>query len=490
MMRVFCVFMFVALVFGAEAEEVRFEARVEAVSLIPDPARSDYKDCLFALKVAPRVPPGKAPCSVLLLLDAFRARKLTPYSHFEVSDIIRVHALPLEEMPKDYQSLQLVDDTDELDIPVLGGLRAAKMESFSEATGWAWQGIDRDATVDLPKQVVRFPASAEAREKTIQRDLQAIQGKLAEKGTWSAWYDTLAAVREPLLAQLAESTTGYLRKDTYVFRFAGALDYRLTESDSKYQRALRAMQVMHDQFAQMGTDLIVVPIPMRDQVYASKFVAEMPEDGVLQPYWLKFQYDLLSRGIEVVDLLPAYRDALDEEEFLYHYNTTDGHPATAGVLIAADTIAERLRRYWFSTPRRLYRTDEHLYKKHDFDELFPLDTHYPSVRVAEYDGEIILNEDVSEVILMGDSMVNAPAGAKHAQLLHHLVRHVGFPISIFKRAGGAHEIPKSLYRDVSMDYLSGRSVCILTIAFASISQSNRVWAETEFVSGRAESKTP
>ncbi len=61
---------------------------------------------------------------------------------------------------------------------------------------------------------------------------------------------------------------------------------------------------------------------------------------------------------------------------------------------------------------------------------------------------------------------------------------------MFKRAGGAHEITKSLYRDVSMDYLSGRSVCILTIAFASISQSNRVWAETEFVSGRAESKTP
>jgi hypothetical protein len=463
------------------------EARVVEVSEIPDPKKNAYPTCLFAVKVEPRVSPGGIPDPILLVMPAFRDRILTDHARLQVEDVLRVTAAPFTDMPKAYQSLQLADDTTEIDLPVLAALSVAKQDGYSADPTWEWHGL-ASADVDPVRSAQPISDVAQrARDAALARDLASIEARLAAHGDWASWYDALAPLRAELVSALETSADGFLRDDPHVFFFDGGVAYELRDEDERYQSVLQSFQLLRDEFAKLGTDLLVLPIPIRDQVYAAKFTTDMPEDGVLQPYWLKFHHDLLVRDIEVIDLLPAYRKALDEEAFLFHYNTKDGHPATAGVLIAAEALAKRLERYTFATPRRDYQTQPHGYGPHrDLGLLFPISTGYPSVLVGESEGGIIQNEDVSEVLLIGDSMVNAPAQARHGQLAHHLIRHAGFPVSIFKRAGSAHQITRSLHRDVGLDYLSGRKVCIFAFAFMAVPHGNGEWVGVPFVSARDE----
>lgn len=104
----------------------------------------------------------------------------------------------------------------------------------------------------------------------------------------------------------------------------------------------RVVQRLSDWFDANGSRLLVVLIPEKEQVYRE--ILPAPHAEAMRP-----SVELLSavaaelerRGVEVVDLYPLFRDATARGERVYWRDDT--HWNDAGIAIAAQAVAERLR---------------------------------------------------------------------------------------------------------------------------------------------------
>lgn len=468
---------------AAPATSVRADGRILEASEIPDPSASIYSNCLFTVKIVPRRDGRDLP-PVLLALQAFVNRKLTPHAGLQAGDRIRVLAVPFSEMPPDYCSQQMSDTIEDLDLDLWAGLEVAVVgedDPPGARPGAATLPAGRMAVPVVPAEV-----SADAREQrgaAIREDLARIQGLLAARGSWEAWFDACFPYRRELQALADADADGHLVNGrSTVIHPASAISYQFSDEDPRYQRVLAAMENLCRQFRRAGTDLIVCPIPLRDEVYAAAFIGNPPADGVLQPYRLKFLHDLLVRGIEAVDLVPVLRETLASGRAPYHDNTLDGHLAGEGARAAGEFVAERLHRYPFAASPVTYALAPVAYAcPGEFDGAHPREV-YQAFRVCEPDGgQVAHGVEESEVLVIGDSMLTAPPQVLGAGLGSHLMRPVGIPLTFFKRAGAAPRIARSLAREAPPTFFSRRKVCVFFFAFGYLIRTDASWATDPFL---------
>ena len=99
-----------------------------------------------------------------------------------------------------------------------------------------------------------------------------------------------------------------------------------------------------------GTDLILLPVPVK-QAFASVYFSEKaPADHVVAVNHQWFMQQLLENDIEVIDLLPVFHAAADdspETPYIYNFNR-DHHWSSGGRMAAARALAERL--VWLRMP--------------------------------------------------------------------------------------------------------------------------------------------
>ena len=465
----------------ADIPAFSFEGRIVETSQLPNPKTSPYTDCLFTLTVAPHSPKAS---NVLLTLEGFVDRTLTPYATLQPGDLIRIEqAHDFEAMPKTYQSRQIVDDIVRLDLPFLAGITVSKISTFSKSTGDDVLPSSLDHAGGL---VPAIPDSSarKARADTMQKDLHRLEAMRADHGSWANWHRDLAPFREELSAKLAATDTEYLQTSRFFFSdIDSSLGFQLLDEDPHYQRVLNALTMMRLEFSKAGTDLIVVPIPIKSMVYAEAFVDKPPADRVLQPYWYKFMVDCLARDIEVVDLMPRFQDdVMKEDVTLYHYNTLDGHPTGQGAIAAAEEISKRLERYTFDHPPIAYSLQETHYRFTRVEQLlFQPDEPFYAEVVLGPDNRYAPSDEMSSILMIGDSMLTAPPFCKGASLGAHVMRLAGIPCTFFKRPGSVHQIGTSLARVQDPIWFSNRKVCILIFAGRYIHRHDAPWSLDRFI---------
>lgn len=466
---------------GQAAGGFVLEGKVEAVSRLPNPAESSYKDCLFTLKVFPNTT-RQPPEAVMLSVHGFTNRVFTAHAAIKAGDLIRVEARRFDEMPGAYRELQLVDEFGEVELPLLAVLTVSRIPAFSAPlAGAPWA---ENEVVRKPIRVVEpLPEEVAARLADMRRDLQELQALRDARGGWARWYDELAAIRSNLAARLEAAPEGYLREGDFVLgEVKSTLGYTLKDEDPWYRSMISSLVGMRDQFAKAGTDLILAPIPMRDHVYAAKFIREPPADGVLQPYWLKFRHDLLSRGVEVVDLVAPFTQALETRPFLYHAHSHDGHPGGDGAVLAAEVIGRRLKRYTFHAPPPVYKLEPAVLRLPSSEEFyFPGPAEIPYVRVLEKDGQPIGENHAAEALLIGDSMVTAPPSGPNGSIGAHAAHQAGVAMRYFKRAGSAHALTYHLSMVQDPGFFSGRRVCVFVFSASCLTATNRPWRLEPFM---------
>jgi alginate O-acetyltransferase complex protein AlgJ len=239
-----------------------------------------------------------------------------------------------------------------------------------------------------------------------------------------------------------------------------------------------------------GIELLFVPVPAKAAVYPDRVPGLADADPLLRwdPEDAAFYEVLREQGVEVIDLLPAFRrDRQADDRPLYCRQDT--HWAGPAIERAASLVAARLRRRsWFaSVPRERFETERRsveiagdLWQMLD-DPSTPKET-LSLAFVGRRTGaglEPVEPRRESPVLLLGDShgLVFHAGGDMHARgagLADHLAKELGFAVDLVAvRGSGATPSRINLLR--RGDNLAGKKVVVWCISVREFTESAQGW---------------
>jgi hypothetical protein len=230
--------------------------------------------------------------------------------------------------------------------------------------------------------------------------------------------------------------------------------------------------------AQRGIDLIVVPVPKRIQVYPDRLPG-VPEQGPefrgIGMGHLQFLLALADRGVEVVDLLPAFAKdrRLEPVEFLGQrsdpllFHDHNQHWTPRGAALAADLVAARILELDGVGPGDLEAGEDFhvrrargtwdLSSRQSGPDAKPVDVWFD--RVSDPAGGPFEKQDTSSpVLVLGDSFATYYA-AESSDFLSLLCARISRRVdSVTSPGGGGVAVWKSLARRKSG--LAGKRVVV------------------------------
>lgn len=100
----------------------------------------------------------------------------------------------------------------------------------------------------------------------------------------------------------------------------------------------------------LGIQLLVVPVPVKEEIYGEKLVPGTAADLCVNPEGRAFTQELLEAGIDVLDIYPALMSAkAGDEPPHFSYQRYDTHWALPGELAAMELLAGRVTQYsWYA----------------------------------------------------------------------------------------------------------------------------------------------
>ena len=196
----------------------------------------------------------------------------------------------------------------------------------------------------------------------------------------------------------------------------------------------------------LGIQLLVIPVPVKEEVYADKLIPGTPADACVNVNGQKFIRQMLDAGIDVMDLYPALKSArAGDEPPHFSYQRFDTHWALPGMLAAMEQIAMRVTQYsWYAEsgaqPGSLVMRDTVVLREGD------LVAHLPDAEKAKYPADTLSGMKVYK----GE---NAYKGGKNAPILLMGDSFTGVFESVDQKSGG----PGSL-----LAYATGLDVQVVT----------------------------
>lgn len=240
-----------------------------------------------------------------------------------------------------------------------------------------------------------------------------------------------------------------------------------------------------------GIDLIVVPVPPKAAIYPEKILPgfNLRTDDPA-PFLRRFYEELRTVGIEVLDLTSLFIENREDKRGGV-FCRTDSHWSGLGCLLAAQAIAENVRKKLKATPSPSEYITE--WKESeiigDLVSLLPPDAPKPDpekiavrrVSQKETNTAIQPNEN-SPLLLLGDSntLVLHDFLTERAGLVDQLAQELGFaPDLIGTRGSGATPVRITLYRHSLKDpnYLARKKVVVWCFAARLLSEAPEGWAK-------------
>lgn len=207
-------------------------------------------------------------------------------------------------------------------------------------------------------------SSTEERQRILIEQIEA--GRRAAAGEWQPWFQELRRLNRNDLAREPFYLKTFTEREVYDAAHVRAiLEGRTVVDLDELSEPVAVLADLARQLRGRGIDFLVAVVPPRTVVYPEYFGLPVPESGDAHPFLdfrLREVYLALERqGVEVVDLLPALReqrfrtienrdgDPYREAVFMWQ----DAHWTSRAGEIAAEVIAERIRRYpWFEEMTR------------------------------------------------------------------------------------------------------------------------------------------
>jgi alginate O-acetyltransferase complex protein AlgJ len=244
----------------------------------------------------------------------------------------------------------------------------------------------------------------------------------------------------------------------------------------------------HEQLKKRGIDLLLVPVPPKASIYPEKILPDVDLHGeTAAPFLARFYEELRKREIDVVDLAPVFLQNRANERGPV-FCKTDSHWSGVGCVLAAQTIAEKIREKLVGQPRRNYAADwKETTIKGDLVDLGGSKTkNVEPERIAirtisdKETGAATIPDPNSPLLIMGDShtLVFHDFLAEKSGLLDQLAYEIGFaPDLIGTRGSGATAVRITLYRRTRKepDYLAKKKMIVWCFAAREFTESDQGW---------------
>ncbi len=189
---------------------------------------------------------------------------------------------------------------------------------------------------------------------------------------------------------------------------------RISGQDSLHNPLPRIVE-LKNHLDSLGIQLLVVPVPVKEEIYGEKIVPGTAADLCVNPEGRAFTQELLEAGIDVLDIYPALMAAkIGDEPPHYSYQRYDTHWALPGELAAMELLASRVTQYsWYAEsgaqPGSLNLQETNTLREGD------LVAHLPDAEKAKYPADTLNVMKVykgtetykggknAPILLMGDS---------------------------------------------------------------------------------------
>jgi alginate O-acetyltransferase complex protein AlgJ len=123
---------------------------------------------------------------------------------------------------------------------------------------------------------------------------------------------------------------------------------KITGQDSLHNPLPRLLELKH-YLDSIGVQLLVVPVPVKEEIYAERLVAGTPADLCVNPAGREFTREMLAAGLDVLDIYPSLMAAkAGDEPPHFSYQRYDTHWSLPGMLAAMEQLAARVTQYsWY-----------------------------------------------------------------------------------------------------------------------------------------------
>ena len=290
--------------------------------------------------------------------------------------------------------------------------------------------------------------------------------ELKEYGSYEAWDTECSSLKSKLkeiLDTLPESQMGIEGKDGWLF-FVKSLQYILggdITRQAQEKNPLPHLLSFRKYLDSLNINLLFVAVPNKEEVYFEKLLPEnivIPQNQYINPFSRKFLHDLQNAGIEVIDLLPHFLKAKSEDSSFIEtvYQKQDTHWSYRGLQIAANLIADRIKKYsWYDSYKE---KTEYVLNDTSFKRLGDIVDRLPESRQIQYqpielkavhvktsDGIPYKSLNSSApLMLIGDSFtgVYESVDCKSAGVGAHIAAKTGMPVDIITSWGGGPLVRK------------------------------------------------
>lgn len=154
-----------------------------------------------------------------------------------------------------------------------------------------------------------------------------------------------------MMAKLPKEQNAWASGDMLWFRRNAnyLLADQITGQDSLHNPLPRLLE-LKKYLDSLNVQLLVVPIPVKEEIYADRLVEGTPADLCVNPAGREFTREMLSAGIDVLDVYPALMAAkAGDEPPHYSYQRYDTHWSLPGMLAAMELLATRVTQYsWYA----------------------------------------------------------------------------------------------------------------------------------------------
>jgi alginate O-acetyltransferase complex protein AlgJ len=302
---------------------------------------------------------------------------------------------------------------------------------------------------------------------------------------WAKKDETFRRSIASAVNSLPQAQMGFAGKDGWLF-FRKEIDYLnggdLCAQDSDYNPLPRLIEFKKF-LDKNNISLLFCVVPNKSDVYFEELPADAPKEpaAIINPFGRKFLADLQRAGIEVIDLLPEFLSAKQDDpkyaERLYQKHDT--HWTLRGLRIAAQRIADRIKHYsWYDeftkNAVRFIEKDTTCSRLGDLVDRLPEKERsaYPADMLA---AQQIFNPDGSlykaskpdaPIMLIGDSFTGVfeLVDCKSAGVGAHIAAATGIPVDIITSWGGGPLVRDKMLRARSNNLSKKRLVIYLMVA--------------------------
>jgi len=294
--------------------------------------------------------------------------------------------------------------------------------------------------------------------------IQTIDKELADHGSWEKWQKSLSPFHAKVKLELAardESLKGLIGRDGFLF-FRNSMNQMIGGDFQKQPKGKNPFPVIVEFkkiLAKRGVDFLFVPVPTKAAVFADRLQSGNSKlaGETVTPYERKLLLELSRAGVEIVDLLPAYLAARKEpgDEI---YLAQDTHWTDHGLRMAAELIAERIKKYpWYAELEKVALTSENMHFAEEGDlpsRLTPNERkRFKPVKMVGRpvflpDGELYDDVAESPITILGDSFtgVYQRTFCRNAGVSAHIAEELQTPVDLVMSYGGGPNVRKRLLR--------------------------------------------